>query len=108
MTTFKPLPSPAAGSSRWLCRSNEDGFESHITNVRAAFHNLRLRAHRLLALLSLFDVLFSFITWALVSQVSHHHRRLHMYPSKIRLPTKYTRIELQLIFLLACTPGVSW
>eukprot|EP00045_Choanoeca_perplexa_P016179 m.214244 g.214244 ORF g.214244 m.214244 type:complete len:560 (-) comp17190_c0_seq1:1572-3251(-) len=51
--------------------SNEDGFETHITNVRAAFHNLRLRANRLLALLCLFDVLFSFITWALVSQGFH-------------------------------------
>lgn len=67
---------PHSGAYQPSCSSNEDGFETHITNVRAAFHNLRLRAHRLLALLCLFDVLFSFITWALVSQV-RYNRRLH-------------------------------
>eukprot|EP00730_Choanoeca_flexa_P019180 TRINITY_DN9359_c0_g1_i2.p1 TRINITY_DN9359_c0_g1~~TRINITY_DN9359_c0_g1_i2.p1 ORF type:complete len:465 (+),score=81.45 TRINITY_DN9359_c0_g1_i2:134-1528(+) len=48
-----------------------DGFEAYVINVRAAFHRLRLRWNRNLAFLCLFDVLFSFITWALVSQGFH-------------------------------------
>ncbi len=53
-------------SERTPLTSTVDGFD--VIAVRNALHSLRLKAHRILALLSIFDALFCFLLWALVCQ----------------------------------------
>lgn len=43
-----------------------------LNTVRAAYHSLRLKAHRVLALLCVFDFLFCILIWVVVGQVRLH------------------------------------
>lgn len=60
--------------------------DNDLNTIRAAYHNLRLRAHRVLALLCVFDCLFCLIIWVIVGQVRGFPSRVQAHLNDICVP----------------------